>query len=1173
MENDNEFLQQITKYRVDSTQSISRQTARLYSNFTRLRQGQKGIEWDEEDTTSLLNDAYNLIEAGLLERELRNELGDGEWVSSLRRAGEILEWLSLPEFELEDKSPTNLLAASAYQIAGYPARAKTLLRQNGDSQNSEILRKFLNGEFYEIVLDIAKHWGELSAKTTEEKETIQSTVIDTTIRSIGIIVAGLRWLDEPRVGAALAKISRISDFLAHSDSAESWLLAKLTAISGQKYIYSSFRTNLSSVSTNQVGALILEKYQRQRFATNKALTWASQRKGISALQEKRSCVICTPTGSGKTTIAEIAILSGLFPEKTSEIAPIVVYLVPKRALAAEVESSLSKLFKNIAEPNPIIVTGLYGGSDWGPTDAWITRDNPVVLICTYEKADALSRFLGPSFLDRISLVVLDEAHFVQAEKNTSSLSNNRQLNLEIIGTRLFKKVRENNGHVIGLSAVAQGIEDKLSQWIEFSETATPAKSDYHSTRHLIGCLECSNRGFTIHYDLLDGQLLRISDEKQGKEFPPYVPNPFPSHPPALDWEPTLKAPKPEKSLRPYTLWAAMQFASTPKEPKMVLISVPQKPEEYGKDFIKLIRDEWKQQNLPKYFKAPTEETLKLTWNKALACCIDYFGRNSIEYQLLKLGIVLHHGKMPSLLARLLVDVIDKKVVRIVLSTTTLSDGVNLPFDIVLIPSLRRGSSKGTTLIQSKDISNLAGRAGRPGISNEGICLILSPNYYNEESDYHSIINQLLNEQSITVSSPLITLINAIYKKWKTIADTDSNEDDFLEWLEQVASVDKDPELSMGLDGFDKLLISFLNDIEPINDEEPLDIERKLTDIWKQTYASAIDKVENNLPVKAFIARAKGITKKFFPLRSKRRAIYYTNLPPSSGQKLIDSFSDLKKIAQEGYEFANWTDENKLDYIFKFAEAISTIPEFKFAEKVPENVTWQQILRWWLLPNSLDSRLHGQAPSQDKIANWYQYAYDNFIYRLSWGLSSFIAYAAHDATKESVIPLGLSIEDWPMLELPWAVFWLKEMITWGTIDPPAAFLLARGGESVFTRAIANNYAQDYYQQLASNIDANEHLNAVLIRDWAVDLPIFAKRPSVQSVLPSKISVSLTRNAPENVKQVRVIPYRGSNKLHWFDLAGFQLADSEYIEDWNDQWVSDHDFVLDTVNNIVITEKYL
>jgi hypothetical protein len=57
---------------------------------------------------------------------------------------------------------------------------------------------------------------------------------------------------------------------------------------------------------------------------------------------------------------------------------------------------------------PVVVTGLYGGVDWGPTDAWVQTDGPTIAICTCEKADALLWYLGVLFLRRVRLAIVDE---------------------------------------------------------------------------------------------------------------------------------------------------------------------------------------------------------------------------------------------------------------------------------------------------------------------------------------------------------------------------------------------------------------------------------------------------------------------------------------------------------------------------------------------------------------------------------------------------------------------------------------------------------------------------------------------------------------------------------------------------------------------------------------------
>jgi len=88
--------------------------------------------------------------------------------------------------------------------------------------------------------------------------------------------------------------------------------------------------------------------------------------------------------------------------------------VAGETLAAANDAPALPDLKGIAA-EPLVVTGLYGGVDWGPTDAWIQTGRATIVICTFEKADALLRYLGVLFLNRVRLVVVDEAHEVRRD--------------------------------------------------------------------------------------------------------------------------------------------------------------------------------------------------------------------------------------------------------------------------------------------------------------------------------------------------------------------------------------------------------------------------------------------------------------------------------------------------------------------------------------------------------------------------------------------------------------------------------------------------------------------------------------------------------------------------------------------------------------------------------------
>jgi superfamily II helicase len=83
---------------------------------------------------------------------------------------------------------------------------------------------------------------------------------------------------------------------------------------------------------------------------------------------------------------------------------------------------------------------------------------------------------------------------------------------------------------------------------------------------------------------------------------------------------------------------------------------------------------------------------------------------------------VHHGKMPGLLARRLKTVIDRGDVRVIIATSRLSEGVNIPVNFLLIPSVYRG----TNVLSLQEFTNLIGRVGRPGVATEGSALVVLP---------------------------------------------------------------------------------------------------------------------------------------------------------------------------------------------------------------------------------------------------------------------------------------------------------------------------------------------------------------------------------------------------------------------------------------------------------------
>ena len=175
----------------------------------------------------------------------------------------------------------------------------------------------------------------------------------------------------------------------------------------------------------------------------------------------------------------------------------------------------------------------------------------------------------------------------------------------------------------------------------------------------------------------------------------------------------------------------------------------------------------------------------------------------------------------------------------------------------------------------------------------------------------------------------------------------------------------------------------------------------------------------------------------------------------------------------------------------------------------------------------------------------------------------------DESEDGTPIRALEIADWPRSGLPWIAFWLKELILWGTLDPVAAFLLARG--TVVDRPQAEAEALAYYAELPKDITANDYLDPRRIRDWVEAKRIRPERPA--RVRAMQVNADLVRErAAYQRERLEVFPLDIDDQINWIDPAGYVVARSPRPAAWLDA-PGDFDFELDIANGVVNCESYL
>ncbi|RZN36968.1 MAG: DEAD/DEAH box helicase, partial [Methanophagales archaeon ANME-1-THS] len=160
------------------------------------------------------------------------------------------------------------------------------------------------------------------------------------------------------------------------------------------------------------------------------------------LTTTRNFVIASPTASGKTLLAELVMLKSIVTASGK-----CLYVVPLNALAYEKYQNFKARYSSVAKVG--ISTGDYESSSR-------YLEGYDIIILTLEKLDSLTR-LKPSWLRRISVVVVDEVHVIGEEKRGPRLEG-----------AMARFMSLNPGaRVIGLSATISNVEE-FGKWLQAS---------------------------------------------------------------------------------------------------------------------------------------------------------------------------------------------------------------------------------------------------------------------------------------------------------------------------------------------------------------------------------------------------------------------------------------------------------------------------------------------------------------------------------------------------------------------------------------------------------------------------------------------------------------------------------------------------------------------------------
>lgn len=1187
--------------------ALTGQQARLFVRSIQSSWRVASLDWTVRQSVELFTDARRLLHAATILEE-----GDGPdgvaAASCYRRAGEILEWLARAGDEVTHDVPAEVLAAGAYQLAGLPAMAGGILKRVKLDGVGAIIGAFLGCDFDAVMELTAAFWakhGDLTGPDGSERllgedgddaappappaeldvdhddepkpesraSRVAWYVAVETVRSIGLLTDGLRRGELIRTETALKKLAALMDIATRIVGDEAWIMLKLVRASAGRFARDSLhrRVALLAAPTPDAAAK-LHRFAREQFARGRGVLWPSQVSGLARLATGRSFALCTPTGSGKTLVANLSLVKELLlaAPAIGKPSPLALYIVPSRALAGEVEAKLSGEFRG-----EITVTGLYGGTDWGITDYWLTADTPTVLIATVEKAEALIRYVGHLLVRRLELLIIDEAHQVVVDGSARTMRDlaahsDRAMRLEGLVTRLLA-LKPDIARV-ALTAVAGGAAPPVARWIEGDEAAEPVGLGYRSSRQLVGVLESRpGQSARITLELNNGQPLYV----RGREDPVFLNLGLPAMPEPL----AIVRNSLPHYVQNHALWTAMNLIPGGRR---ILISVTQAPDRVMKRYAEAFT--LKGWDALSQFVPPAEG--EQLFAEARAACVDYCGPASSEVALLDRGIATSHGQMPQRLRRLMVELIEKRVCPVTVATATLTEGVNLPFDLIILPSLERTvdirptGQPVTDILPTAEFRNLAGRAGRPGAaeSMEGMTLVCLPmansssapgvqaTQRSQRDGFVQNLNRLLDaiaaeaRTDAAVSTPLQTLLQSIWQKardmlgLRTVAE-------LYEFFEitlpetvgdnlGVASAQPLDMLGDSLDELDGFILSAVEELERLSGS-PADLEAAIREVWSRSFTRYAGVAEQWLEA-AFVKRGESLVTHLYPDPVQRRALYQVGFTPYVGRQFQQVSPAILETLRSAAEYGYMGNAERFAFVRQIGEIVRGGRGFGFtARGATEQALidrWTDVAGWWL------QRDGAPAPVPTELRRWQGFVANNLEFRLGVSVGAAVAEAWNANAGEAEVP---SLSEWRgTTKLPWIGFWFRELLRWGTLDPFIAFAMAQGLSG--TREAAATLRAEFETWLSFRTPAptaEELIDPQLFLAWVEARP----RAIVPPAVPTTAAAGLTRVTGSRPSYA-VRPVLRDGIVLWLDPAGFEVASGQIIPGAGAARPARHDYVI-------------
>lgn len=668
--------------------------ARIILDVTRAKAKQYEFGIEEQYHIELPQDPKRLLvftigilgELAALESRVDDERHDQK--QSLKEqlvlAGQYFESMSTARLTTGTDEYLRILSSASYYLADMPGSSLVLARSVPDTPDELTSSRLERLLVWLLKSDLSKNF-KLTAAGTYNNQ----------IRSTALVYRSFINLEADLADVEDELLNFRSSIYSSGTDREILIADTITALIKRKI------DNSSLVCLPKYTGLLGDRWQ-QTLANDRFMKefWPAQRLvGDLGVLKGTSAVIQMPTSAGKTKSAELIIRSAFLSGR----ARLAVVIAPFRALCREITQGFIHAFENdyvnvnelrditnVDDDEQKFLEFLLG-------EAYKGKHDHTIIVSTPEKLVYLLRH-EPSLAEKINLLIFDEGHQFDNGK--------RGVTYELLIASLKETIPPNAQKIL-ISAVMSNAET-IGEWLNGESGAYIQGSNWlpsiKSVAFLSWITDMGQLSYLGRDNKFDSGLYvpkiiqQVNLGRRGREINDHI---FPI----------------KEKAQSISCYLGLRLCH--QGPVAIFCGDKRSIVTLCKAVVQVY---------DRGLAIPTPSTISDEGELGKIAFLSklHFSDKHIFSKAIPLGVLPHSSAVPNGLRIAVEWAMDKRAAHLVICTSTLAQGVNLPIKYLLISSVMQAGRK----ISTREFQNLIGRAGRSGYHTEGGIIFTDPKIYD-----------------------------------------------------------------------------------------------------------------------------------------------------------------------------------------------------------------------------------------------------------------------------------------------------------------------------------------------------------------------------------------------------------------------------------------------------------